>query len=453
MSKKYDVIVIGSGPAGSHVATACAKKGLKVAVADYLFGGTCALRGCTPKKAMESVTSAWWTAHHLQEHGFPKLAKPVDWQKLLVHCQEFTALVPSGTKRKFQKAGIELIEKKVAFAGKTTLTDGKNKWAGKNIVIATGAIPRPFKIKGSEYLWNSADFFELPQLPKRIVFIGGGYVGFELSHIAAACGSQVTIISDEQKPLGAFDSNLVSEFIRATLEKGIDVRLGYEAEHILQNEEESFQVKVKRKGYNKTYQITADAIFNTTGRVPAIESLNLAKAKIKAVEKEGIQYNDYLQCEGNEQVYVVGDVNGQFPFTPVGHIEADRVVYNLLNKKPKKIIYPTVPSVLYGFPKLAGIGKTQAQLEEEGIDFEIISDSLEDDLVEKGKHNPFAGYRIFIDKKTDKILGAFVLSVKADDTINLLTMAIQTEMKAHAVQQLLLAYPTATHAVKFMVES
>lgn len=218
MSRKYDLIVIGSGPAGSHVATACAKKGLTVAVADYLFGGTCALRGCTPKKAMESVTSAWWTANHLQGHGFPKLKQPVDWKKLLVHSQEFTALVPSGTKRKFQQAGIDIIEKKVAFANKNTLTDGQSKWTAKNIVIATGATPRSLDMEGSKHLLTSADFFELPELPKRIVFIGGGYIAFELAHIVAACGSQITIISDEQKPLGAFDSNLVSEFIRATLD-------------------------------------------------------------------------------------------------------------------------------------------------------------------------------------------------------------------------------------------
>lgn len=450
MLKKYDLIVIGSGPAGTDVAKSCAKKGLKVAVADYLFGGTCALKGCTPKKAMESVTSLWWETQHLQGHGFPKTTKPVKWKKLVAHSQEFTALVPSGKKRDLKKAKIDLIEKKVSFIDKKTITDGDNKWTAKNIVIATGAIPRPLDIPGKKHLLNSADFFELSKLPKSIVFIGGGYIAFELAHIAAACGSQVTIISDTQKPLKAFDTNLVSQFIKATLDKGIDVRLGYQALSV-STKRNKYEVVIQRKGRDKNYGIPADVVFNTTGRIPATKSLNLAKADIQLDKKGFPKFNEYLQCKGNNAVYLVGDVNNQSAFTPVAHLEAATVAKNILNKKKEKINYPTIPFALYGYPKLAGVGQTEKQLKEAGIEYKTFSKSLTDDLIEKAKHNKFAGFRVFVDSKTDKILGAYILSAKADDSINLIATAIQKGLTGKEVHNLILAYPTASQVVRYMV--
>lgn len=450
MSKKYDLIVIGSGPSGTHVASGCAKQGKKVAIADYLFGGTCALRGCTPKKAMESVTSKWWTAQHLQGHGFPKIEHPIDWKQLIAHSQEFTALVPSGTKRKLKKKGIDLIEERLHFKDKQTLTNGQQEWTADQIVIATGAKPVSLPISGAEHLLTSDDFFELPRLPKHIVFIGGGYIAFELAHIVAACGSQVTIINDTDKPLTAFDSNLVSEFIRATLDKSIDVRLGYSVETI-EKEGDSFQVKMQRKGRDQMYSVVADAVFNTAGRVAAVQNLQLDNANVATDEQGNLELNNYLQSTTNKKVYAVGDVTGNHPFTPVGHWEAEIVVNNLTQKRRKKITYPTIPFVLFGYPKLAGVGKTEEVLKAEGIDYRVISKSLEDDLLEKAVHNHFAGFSVFVQTKTDKILGAFVLGTKADDAINLFAAAIQFGKKASDLQNLLLAYPTATYVTKHMV--
>jgi len=450
MKKEYDLIVIGSGPSGVHVAKDCAKQGKKVAVADFLFGGTCALRGCTPKKAMESVTSAWWVSQHLQGHGFPAVKEFVDWQKLLIHSQEFTALVPSGTKRQLKENDIDIIEHKLFFKDPQTLSNGEEEWTAKNILIATGAKPSTLSMDGAAHLLTSDDFFELPKLPKKIVLVGGGYIAFELSHIAAACGSQVTIINDTDKPLEAFDSNLVSEFIRATLDKGIEVRLGYQVVAV-ENRDGQFLVKMKRKGMTSTYQIEADAVFNTAGRMPATNSLHLENAGIDVDEKGKIKLNEYLQSVSNKKVYAVGDVTGKYLFTPVAHWEAAVVVNNLTQKRRKKIAYPTIPYVLHGYPKIAGVGKTEAQLIAEEIDYEVVSKSLESDLLEKSVHNDFAGYRVFVHPKTKEILGAFILSAKAEESINIFAAIIQLGKKASDLEDLLFAYPTAANITKYMV--
>ncbi|MEM8524057.1 MAG: NAD(P)/FAD-dependent oxidoreductase [Bacteroidota bacterium] len=451
MAKQYDIIIIGSGPAGSKVAHQCSKAGKKVVVADYLFGGTCALRGCTPKKAMESVTSLWWETQALQGLGFPKLDASVQWKKLMAHKEHFTALVPANTKEKFQAAGIDVIEEKVAFKDKNTITAAQKEWTADQFVIATGAMPRPLAMEGSKYLLNNEDFFDLPELPKHAVFIGGGYISFELSHILAACGVQVTIISNDEKPLSAFDPKLVTKLILATLDKGIDIRLGFEASRIEQLEDKSYEVTIKRKQTDKTLKLPADCVIHSAGRIPQVQHLNLEAAGVEYDEEKGIEVSKNMQCKGNENIYALGDVIGEFPFTPVATYEADIVAYNLLHKGAKSMNYDNIPVVLFTHPKLASVGKSEQELQEAKIDYETKENDLSSDLIEKGLNAEINGYRIFVDKKNKQILGANVLGVKAEEIINMFALAMRNELTSDQIQDTILAYPTATQAFKYMV--
>jgi len=451
MSKHYDLIIIGSGPAGSKLAHQYKKEGKRVAVADYLFGGTCALRGCTPKKAMESITSLWWETQALQGLGFPVFQQVVQWKKLLAHKEHFTALVPAETKEKFQAAGIEVIQEKVAFKNQKTITASGKEWTADHFVIATGAMPRPLNMAGSEYLLSNEDFFDLPELPKRAVFIGGGYIAFELSHIMAACGVEVTIISDEEKPLGKFDPNLVSKLVTATLDKGIDLRLGFEANKVEQLEDKSYEVSVKRKQIDKTLKLPADCVIHSAGRIPQVQHLNLEAAGVEYDEEKGVEVNKNLQCKGNEKIYALGDVIGKFPFTSVATIEADIVGYNLMHKGSKSMHYDNIPIVLFTHPKLASIGKSEQELKEENIDYEVKEDNLSSDLIEKGLNADINGYRVFVDQKNKKILGANVLGVKAEEIINMFALAMRNDLTIEQIQNTILAYPTATQAFKYMI--
>ncbi|MEM1124106.1 MAG: FAD-dependent oxidoreductase, partial [Bacteroidota bacterium] len=243
---EVDVLVMGTGPAGSSVAEKCAKAGKEVAIVDRLFGGTCALRGCTPKKAMETVTSAYWKAKALEKAGFPLANKFVDWRKLIANKSRFTSLVPARTKAKFAEKGIQTLTGNATFVDEHTIKVGDEKIKAKYVVIATGAAPRPLAFSGAKHLINNEDFFDLDHLPQKVVITGGGYVGFEFSHILAACGVEVTILSNEEMPLGAFDSDLVVNLVQATLAKGIEVKLGYEVTQI-KKLEQGFEIISKRK--------------------------------------------------------------------------------------------------------------------------------------------------------------------------------------------------------------
>jgi len=450
MKNKYNVIVIGSGPGGSTVANQCAAKGLKVAVADELFGGTCALRGCTPKKAMETVTTTFRKFNHLREHGLPDEKLKVDWQKLQAHKQLFTSNVVSGTKANFREKGIDLIESKVEFAGKNKLkTTNGTIYEADKIMIATGAIPRPLDFSGHTYLTTTRELFEINELPKRILFAGGGYIGFEMAHILSVTGAKIMVASGEEVPLSAFDSDLVNPIIKATLNHGIQVKTGWSVIKIKQQKEE-YKVTLQRTNSEEQQTVVTDMVVHSAGRVPNVEGLNLKKGKVDFSEK-GIEVNEHFQSVSNPTVYAIGDVIGKFPFTPLANFEGEIAVNNMLNKPKKTVNYDGIPMVMFTYPRLAAIGMTEQKAKEEGLKYEVFQKKLSGSLLEKAAQNDFAGYKVIVEKKTEKILGVHLLGSSADEVINLFAMAIQLDIPIKKLKNLLLAYPTAGHLIQYMV--
>lgn len=448
MSKKFDLIVIGSGPGGGQVVTQALKKDLKIATIDYLYGGTCALRGCTPKKVMESVTERIWQAKNLEGSGYPKGDPQAIWRELVTHKRRFTELVTANTKENWREKGVTVIEGKAAFTGKKTLEVEGEKYSAKKIVIATGAKPIPLDFDGTELLLHSEDFFDLEHLPKSIIFVGGGYVAFELAHIAAAAGSHVTIISQDEKPLGLFDPDLVSQLVQSALDKGINIRLGYEVIEA-QKVGNKVQVVMQNVSTKEETTQTAHCAFNTAGRVPALESLDLHKADIDYDEK-GIKVNDYLQTS-NEYVYAVGDVIGNYPLTPVAGLEGKVVIENIVKAETEKMNYVCVPTALYTSPKLASVGKSEQQLREEETAFQVRQGKSTDWLTEKALNNPYAGYKILLSEDGKHILGAHLLGTYADNVINIFALAIQLNMPVEQLDSVIFAYPTAVNDIQKMI--
>ncbi len=209
--KKYDVFVIGSGIAGQTVAKACAAAGFKTAIADRReYGGTCANRGCDPKKVLLGATEAWEVTKNLQGKGFKKRPK-INWKKLQKFKRKFTGAVPKRTEEDLGKLGIKLYHQSPQFLDEKSLSvEGKTVHADK-IVIATGYEPTKLPFEGAKLLRESDDFLNLKKLPKSILFIGAGYVGMEFAHMAARGGSKVTVVDLADRPLGPFDTDMVKE--------------------------------------------------------------------------------------------------------------------------------------------------------------------------------------------------------------------------------------------------
>ena len=446
MPQHFDILIIGSGPGGSSVAENIKDSGKKIAIVDFLYGGTCALRGCTPKRAMEAVTTTYWHALQQVDRGFAKPAY-VDWAKLMAHKQRFTALIPANSREKYAAMGFTVFNDWVRFTDKHTLIVGEGEDAqtitAEQIVIATGAHPIQLDIPGNEYLRTSADFLDLPTLPQSVVFVGGGYVAFELAHIAAATGAHVTILSSDDKPLGHFDPDLVSLLCQSVWAKGIDLRLGATATRVTPKADGTFDVVAETKKGEHDLCLNAALVVNTAGRTPCIKKLDLDQAGVDFHFKDGISVNKRLESITQPHIYALGDVTNKLPFTPVASQEGKVVGHNLLHDKSRQIDYGPVPFVTFTYPRLAAVGQQESDLKAAGLPYEVSESAIDDHLLEKALGNDYARYRIFVDPETRKVLGFHMLSSHAEEVVNLAALLIREGVTIDAFSNYILAYPTA----------
>lgn len=447
--KEFDVFVIGTGNAGKNVAFACAKAGMKVAIADNRrYGGTCANRGCDPKKVIVGVAEAQAGIDKLVGHGFDTSPK-INWEDVQKFKARFTDAVPAVNEKRLKEAGITLYHQSPRFLDENSLSvEGKTVLV-KKVVIATGLVPLELKIQGREHLLTSDDFLNLPELPKEMVFVGGGYIALEFAHVAVRCGVKVTIIQSGNNPLKAFDEDLTKKLIESSESVGIRFIL-----HARVDEVEKFQknYRVYYKVGDKRESVDTEMVFNTAGRVPALQGLDLENGNVK-FEKGGVSVNAYLQNPDNPNVYACGDVSasGSLALTPISHLESKVVIDNLLKEKSAKLKIPVTPSVVYSIPQMAKVGLSEKEAAAQGYDYSVRYEEIEKWFSAKHKNEKVYAYKVLIDKKTDLILGAHLIGYEVGGVINLFTMAIQEAMTATQVREMIFAYPTRSHDIKSML--
>ncbi|MDE2467388.1 MAG: NAD(P)/FAD-dependent oxidoreductase, partial [Bradyrhizobium sp.] len=224
MPHQYDLVVLGTGVAATTAAFRCRAAGWRVAIIDHLpFGGTCALRGCDPKKVLVGIAEALDQSRRLRDKGIDGGEPSIDWHQLLAFKRSFTNPVPQQREEEFAKNGIEAFHGPARFVGPQTIEVDDQKFEARFILIATGAAPMHLGIAGEEHLANSTDFLELEDLPKRLVFVGGGFIAQEFSHVAARAGASVVVLEQSDRILGQFDHDLVSWLQAKSATLGIDI--------------------------------------------------------------------------------------------------------------------------------------------------------------------------------------------------------------------------------------
>src|SRR6516165_4685119 len=254
MTKKFDVVAIGTGAGASSAAYQCRAAGWQVAVVDSRpFGGTCALRGCDPKKVLVGAAEVIDWARRIKGNGIRGEQLQIDWSELMRFKRTFTGPVPRNREEAFVKAGVATFHGRARFVGPSTVQVGKEVLEGRYVVIAAGQKPADLKIPGAEHLTTSEQFLELDELPRRVLFIGGGYIAFEFAHVAGGAGSQVTIVHRGARPLPRFDPDLVDQIVARSRELGCDIQLGNEAEGI-EASSAKFTVQASTAGRKQTFK-------------------------------------------------------------------------------------------------------------------------------------------------------------------------------------------------------
>lgn len=449
MVTEFDLVIIGTGTGSSIAAEKCSSAGWKIAQIDSQpFGGTCALRGCDPKKVLVGTAEIMDWFSRMEGRGIEGDLS-INWPDLMKFKRTFTKPMPEKREQRMKKNNITPFHGRARFLDEQTLQVGNQTLKAKNFLLANGAKPASLSIEGFQHLTNSTEFLELEELPENIMFVGGGYISFEFAHIAARAGAKVTIIHRGKRPLVNFDPDLVDLLVEKTRKIGINILLDTEVKAV-EKEEEMLSVKVSR--YEKESILSGDLAVHGAGRTPDIDDLNVEKANI-ATDKRGILVNNYLQSVSNPKIYAAGDVvsSAGKPLTPVAGFESHIVASNLLKGNHRKINYPAQPSIVFSIPPLASVGLTEAEAKEKGIKADVNFGQTDSWYSSRRTNETFTGYKTLIDSASGKIIGAHFLGSHAPELVNLFTLAINHGIPPVDLKKTIFAYPTFASDLSFML--
>ncbi len=448
MAKQYDLIVVGTGSAGSSAAQECKKAGWNVAIIDErAYGGTCVLRGCDPKKVLVGAAELIDWNKRMNGDGINENAS-INWQDLMTFKRTFTSSVPEMIEDSLQQSGIDTYHGKVSFQSETEIKVGGDVLKSERILLASGAESVTLGIEGEEFFTYSDDFLELDELPERIIFAGGGFISFEFAHIAARAGAEVHIIHRDSHPLKNFDPDLVDLLMQKTKDIGIHIHLNASVTSI-EKQGQNYTVKAEKQG--SVQEWSTDLVVHGAGRAPALD-MDLEQGNVER-EKGGVRVNDYLQSVSNPHVYAAGDAASTAgpPLTPIAGKDSEVAASNMLKGNHKKIDYPVVPSVVFTIPKIASAGMSEQEARDAGYNVQVNYQETSAWYTYKRTNESYAAYKIIIDQTNNVILGAHLISGEADTLINNFAMAIQYQISLDELKQMIFAYPSPASDITHML--
>ncbi len=448
MLERFDLVVLGTGTAARVAAMRCRKAGWSVAVVDCKpFGGTCALRGCDPKKMLVGGAAAVDRANRMRGKGVSG-APHIDWPELISFKRSFTDPVPGKHERGYAESGIAAFHGDVRFTGPNSVEVDGTVLEARHVLIATGARPVTLAIPGEEHLVTNEEFLELPSIPKRIVMVGGGYIAAEFSHIAARAGAKVKVLQRGERLLTHFDPDLVGWLMEKFQAIGVDVRTGTAVAAV---ERTAAEYLVKATCDNRELAFEADLVVHSAGRLPNLDRLDLDRASV-AVKDGRLELNEYLQSVSNPAVYAAGDAASSGPpLTPVSSHDAKVVVSNLIEGNRQKPDYLGVPSVAFTIPPIAAVGLSEEEARRKGIKFRMKSQRASDWFTARQAAEPVYGFKVLVEEETDKVLGAHLVGPHVDEVINLFALAVRHGLTADALKQTMFAYPSGASDIGYML--
>ena len=449
MAKRYDVIVIGTGNAGMGAAGVARAAGKTVAVVEsWDVGGTCPLRGCVPKKvlvaAAQTLHQIALAAEHKIEVGPPRL----DWGALIARERTFVDGMPARFIDSLQSRGIDIVRGRARFVGRNRVQVGDEVLEGGKIVIATGSTPRPLSIPGAEHLITSDDILEMAELPKRLIFIGGGVIALEFAHVLTRAGTEVTILEALPRLLPRNDADAVARVQKESERIGITVLTGVEVTGI-ENAGRALTVRFTHDGAAKT--VTADKVANGTGRIPDLDGLDLAAGEV-AHEGTRITVDEALRSVTNPDVFVGGDVLwSSAQLSPVATYEGRLIGKTIATGEAHVPDYASIPSAVYTVPALATVGLSEEEARDKGLAFAVKTNDLEGWLSARTQAETVAFSKVLVEEESGRILGAHIVGHGAEEIIHHFAFAMAHGVTAQALADTVYAYPTYSADIKNMV--
>ena len=451
---QFDVTIIGSGPGGYVSAIRCAQLGFKTAIIEKYatLGGTCLNVGCIPSKALLASSHHYEELQHFADHGIEVSGEvKVNLEKMIARKQAVVDQTSGGVKFLMDKNNITVFNGVGSFESatsvKVTKADGSSEIIeSKNIIIATGSKPSnlPFIQLDKDRIITSTEALKLKEVPKHLVIIGGGVIGIELGQVYLRLGAQVSVVEFMDRIIPGMDAALSKELTKVLKKQGMK----FYTSHKVQSVERAGDVVTVKAENAKGEIITLEGDYSlvSVGRRPYTDGLNAEKAGVKVTERGMVEVNDHLQTN-IPNIYAIGDVVRGAMLAHKAEEEGVMVAEILAGQKPH-IDYNLIPGVVYTWPEVAAVGKTEEQLKADGVAYKAGSFPFKALGRARAGGDTEGFVKILADAKTDEVLGVHMIGARCADLIAEAVTAMEFRASAEDISRMSHAHPTFAEAIK-----
>ena len=450
----YDVIVIGSGPGGYIAAVRASQLGLKTAIIEKYatLGGTCLNVGCIPSKALLDSSHRYYDAlKHFEEHGIMVDPPKIDFSKMIERKAKVVEQTTVGVKFLMNKNSIDIFEGLGSLVNNTHIKVIKNDGTeeiieGKNIIIATGSKPSnlPFVLIDKERIVTSTEALKLSKIPKHLLVIGGGVIGLELGSVYKRLGADVSVIEYQGKIVPGMDIDVSKELQKILKKQGVKFFTNHAVNEV-QRDNDTVTVKAKNKK-GEDIEFSGDYCLVAVGRRAYTEGLGLENTDVKVNEKGQIEINNHLQTNV-PHIYAIGDVVKGKMLAHKAEEEGVAVAEWIAGQQPHTD-YNLIPEIVYTWPEVAAVGKTEQELKDAGVDYKSGKFAMRA-LGRSRASGDLDGFvKILADKVTDEVLGVHIVGPRAADLIMEAAVGMEYRASSEDFARICHGHPTYSEAFK-----
>ncbi len=439
----FDVIVIGGGPAGYIAAINCSKNGMKTGCVETskLLGGSCLNVGCIPSKTLLEISHKFSEFSNCHNEGIMVSKPQINVEQMMSVKTRRLQTLAGGIDTLFKKNKVERIFGLASFIDSNTIAVANDKFSAKKFIIATGSVPNVFSdfIIDEKNVCTSTGILSLTEVPKKMVVIGGGYIGLELGCVWSRLGSEVMVMEGGNKIMPSMDDEISSKSLQIFEKQSISFMFNQNINKVYSKNNKAI-IETNEKMFE------LDVVLVATGRKPNTQGLNLENAGLKVNSKGFIDVDKKYKTLA-DNIYAIGDVIGGAMLAHKAEHEAIAVAENLIGKFGH-VNYDVIPGIVYTSPEIASIGKNEQELKNSGIDYKIGKSSMVANSRSQaiGKTEGFA--KILACKKTDRVLGAHIIGCEAGSVIHEIAVLMEFNGSAQDIAMICHGHPTFNEAVK-----
>ena len=453
MSEKFQVVVIGGGPGGYVCAIRLSQLGLKTACIESRgsLGGTCLNVGCIPSKSLLNLSEEFHKVKNLSNKGIEVGEVKLNLSKMMKSKDKAVTVLTKGVEFLLKKNKVTYFKGLGSFISKNEILIKENKNKETNIstdkvVLATGSVPS--SLPGIEFdekiILSSTGALKIEQVPKKMVVVGGGYIGLEMGSVWSRLGTEVHVVEFLENITPGMDKEISQEFMKILKKQGIKFHMQNKVENIKKNNSGAIVTTSDKDGKKNNFD--CDVVLISVGRKPNTEGLNLESVGVELDERKRIKTNKNFQTN-LDNIYAIGDVIVGPMLAHKAEDEGIAVAENIAGQSGH-VNYNTIPGVVYTSPEVASIGKTEEQLKDEKIDYKIGKFSFMANSRAKAIDDVEGFVKILADAKTDKVLGAHLIGPHAGELIAEIGIAMEFGASSEDIARTCHAHPTFSEAVK-----